>query len=297
MFLAVNGEQLIESFAGLFGRIVKVAVAAELSGNHFENGQPAGVRVGNGFENKRRKRCIRIRGALNDLIIGWVGPRFGPFFDRGGQAGDHEIHEQVDADVAGRRAAQHRRKGSAEQAFFQRVDQLLVGDGLAFQVAFDQGVVSFGHVFDQGFPFAFRQRLHVRRNLHFGGLAVVVVAVGFQRNQIDNSLEIGLCADGKLENNRFGCQALGRVRDGAGKIGAFTVQFVDEDSAGHVIFSGKFGDLFRLHLDAVHRIHQDQRDIRSLEALLGIGYKVLVTGRVNQTDGVFFPWQLKKSAG
>jgi hypothetical protein len=69
--------------------------------------------------------------------------------------------------MMGRRTAEDRCKGARKDTFFQGIAKLLVGDGLPFQIAFDQRIIGLGHIFDECFPLCFHRVLHVGGDLDF----------------------------------------------------------------------------------------------------------------------------------
>jgi hypothetical protein len=62
-------KQLIEAFLVLFGGVVKIAVTAEFPGDDLEDCQTAGIRVGDGFDNKAGERVPPGPGALSMTFV------------------------------------------------------------------------------------------------------------------------------------------------------------------------------------------------------------------------------------
>ena len=115
-----------------------------------------------------------------------------------GRVIDDEIHDPVGADVAQAGAKDHGEDLVFANGVVQRRDQVFLRNGSLFEEFFEQGVVAFGHQFDQLFVLGLGLVFHVGRNLNFFSLAVAAqfVGVGLHGHQIDHAAEVLLFPDG-----------------------------------------------------------------------------------------------------
>ena len=262
-----------------------------------EDGEAAGIRVGHRLEDLGRQGPVRVRYQLHPGIGAGFAPRDRASLLRGGQEEVNGVQQQAGSQVGGRRAAQHRDEGPLEDPLLQAAVNLLRGELPFFQEFFDQGVVAFGGVIHQIAPQLGDFVLKLIGDGPAGLGATRGPGVGLQIDEVHHPLKAGLLADGKLEGHGLHFQDILNALDCRGKVGPFPVQLIDKEQAGQLIVVGGLPDLFRAHLDAVHRVDHHHRPVPHVEDGPGIRQKVVVSGGVGQINGVFFPLVMVKGAG
>jgi hypothetical protein len=108
-------------------------------------------------------------------------------------------------------------------------------------------------------------------------------------DEVHHTTEIALRADGHLNRDRVGPQALGDAVDGAPVIGACAIHLVDQTDARHAITVGLAPDGLRLGLHARHAVKDHHAPIQDAQAALHLGRKIDVTRRVDDVDLVAAP--------
>ena len=73
------------------------------------------------------------------------------------------------------------------------------------------------------------------------------------------------------------------------EIGPDDVHLVDEDEARHLVLVGLPPDRFRLGLDALLGVEDDDAAVEDAQAALDLGGEIDVAGRVDQVDGAVAP--------
>ena len=133
--------------------------------------------------------------------------------------------------------------------------------------------------------------------LEFGGdlavfddLAVVTPEVDCAHfHQIDDSLEVGLEPDGKLEHHRIVTELVAQGAGDAMGVGAGTIALVDEGDARHLValHLPVHGDGLGLH--AGHGAEDEHGAVEDLERTLDLDGEVDVPRGVDDVDVVVFP--------
>src|SRR4029077_20979811 len=103
-------------------------------------------------------------------------------------------------------------------------------------------------------------------------------------DEVDYAFELVFLADGNLDGDRLGIEALADGIDGMLKIGAHLVNLVDKADTRHAIFVRLTPDFFRLRLHAVYCIEYCYRAIEHAQRALHFGGEIHVPGRVNNID-------------
>ncbi len=294
LFLAEDHEELVVALAALLARVVEASLRPEGPGENAEDVEPAGVGVGHGLEDERGERGLRVGGTLDFRAAVGVGPLAGAEVGGRGEGGDHEVEQEIDADVARRRAAKHRREGALQGPLAQRRPELFLRKGFPLQVTLDEGVVRLGDVFDQGLPLAFDDLGHLRRDLRGFAFPVLAVDEGLAADQVDDPAEPRLGADGQLQDDGLGLEEAFRLLEGAPEIGALAVELVHENRARQFEIVQEIPADLGLHLDAVHGVDEHQGPVGRLQAGLRVRKEVLVARGVEQGHGVLFPGELVK---
>ena len=154
-----------------------------------------------------------------------------------------------------------------------------------------QGIIALGHHLDERFVRFLGGVRQIGGDIALFALAVTIgsVGIGFHADQVDHALELALGADGDLDGNGGAAEILLDVGEGALEIGAFAVELIDDDGAGELEIVGEAPDLFGLHFDAGHAVHQDQGRIGGHQRSAGIINKDVVAGGVEDIDFGLLP--------
>ena len=118
---------------------------------------------------------------------------------------------------------------------------------------------------------------------------VIVVHFGLHANQVDDTAEAGFLADGKLDGNCVGAQALAHHADNAHEVRTHDVHFVDVSNAGHVILGGLTPHRLALGLHAAFGAEDRHGTVQHAQAALHFHGEVHVAGSVDDVDPVAKP--------
>ena len=108
-------------------------------------------------------------------------------------------------------------------------------------------------------------------------------------DQIDDAFEFIFLADGNLNRDWLGIEALADGVDGMLEIGAHLVDLVDETNSRNAVFIGLTPDFFRLRLHAVNRVKHRNRAVEHAQRPLDFGGEVHVAGSINNVDANIAP--------
>ncbi len=119
-----------------------------------------------------------------------------------------------------------------------------------------------------------------------GAEHVLLVDDGLAVDQVDDALEVGVGADGELDGDGVGAEALADVGDGAAEVAAEAVELVDEADAGHDVALGLVPDGLALGLHAADAAEDDDDAVQHAHAALHLDGEVDVAGGVDDVDVV-----------
>ena len=103
-------------------------------------------------------------------------------------------------------------------------------------------------------------------------------------DQIDDSDELIFLADGNLDRDGLGAEALADGIDGVLEISTHLVDLVDKADSGHAVFIGLAPDFFRLRLHAVDRVKHRHRAVQHAQRSLDFRGEIHVAGSINNVD-------------
>ena len=170
---------------------------------------------------------------------------------------------------------------------------LLDGELLAAEVGLHEVVVGLGDGLDQLLPVLGDHVGHVGRDLLDGVvLALLDLAAPGQRahlDQVDDSDEVVLRADGQLDRQRLGAEPVLDGPHGEVEVRAELVHLVDEADARDVVLGGLPPDLLGLRLDPFLAVEDRDRAVEHPQVALHLDGEVDVPGGVDDVDLVVFP--------
>ena len=132
----------------------------------------------------------------------------------------------------------------------------------------------------------------IRRNIALFALAIAIRREEnrLHSNQIDHALKFLLGADGDRHRHRGAAEYALHSIQGPLEIGAISIQSIDHDGARKVELVGEAPDLFRLHFDSGHAIHQHQHGIGRGKRGSRVIDEDVVARRIEDVDLGFFPF-------
>src|SRR5215469_7605830 len=318
--VGVHLEKAADAFARLFGRVVNIAAGFQDAGIDADIGHVADKRVGHDFERKRGKRLIVGRTPQNRVVILGIDA-----FDGGNIHGRREIiddgvEQWLNALVLERGASQHRNDFHRQSRFADGLPHLFDGERFAVQVFVHQLVVVLGDVLDHFAAVVFvklfvdggalQRRRYVGtridkiripqlldfKDFEFGAQSFFEPYNHFLFEKIDASDEVVFSAEGKLEGNGVGSEALAHGADGVVKVSAHLVHLIDERETRNAILVRLAPHGFRLRLHAGNGIKNRDGSVKNAQRTLHFHRKVHVAGRINNIDAVFLAGAVPGSA-
>jgi hypothetical protein len=168
----------------------------------------------------------------------------------------------------------------------QRLDDLLVADLVALQVALHQLIGDLGDLLHQLLAVGLRARGLLRRDLDLGRVAAAgaLVAVGAHVDEVDHAAALLLAAHRDLGRHDVlperGLERLER----AVEVGPLTVEHVDEQHPRDVMLGGDLPQPARADLDAHHAVDHEDRRLADAQRAERVGDEARLAGRVEQVD-------------
>ena len=101
--------------------------------------------------------------------------------------------------------------------------------------------------------------------------------------------ELVFLADGKLNGDGLGTEALADGIDGMLEIGTHLVNLVDEANSRDAVLISLAPDFFRLRLHPVHRVKHRHRAVQHAQRAFHFGREIDVAGRINNIDANVAP--------
>ena len=123
----------------------------------------------------------------------------------------------------------------------------------------------------------------------FGAHGLVLPDDRLHVDQIDDAFELVFLADGNLNRDGLGIEALADGIDGMLEIRTHLVHLVDEANSRDAVLVGLTPDCFRLRLHAVHRVKHRDRAVEHAQRALDFGREIHVAGRINNVDANVAP--------
>ena len=114
-------------------------------------------------------------------------------------------------------------------------------------------------------------------------------------NDIDDASEIRFLTDGQRERHDRTREGVGRRVERVTEIGAFLVHFIDNHKTRKQKLVGVTPRFFRLNLDAVDRIDDDQSAVGDAQSRARVRNECGVSGRVDQIDFRVFVFEMSET--
>ena len=203
------------------------------------------------------------------------------------------VEQGGDADVVQGRAAGDGDDRTGHHPFPETRHEILGAEFAALEVSVHQLIVGLGDIFDQDVTVSLGIFGHVGGNIdRFCRFLVAVKMEGLHGNQIHDPGKSAFGADGKGEDRDLLPQAGADAFHRFGEVGALPIHPADEEEAGKLEFVGILPDLFRLKFDAPDGVDEDHGPVHDPEAAFRVKSKIGITGRVDDVDPVFFPFDV-----
>ena len=290
--VGVHADQTPDALVVSSARVDEHLPAADDATVDADVGQAPDVRVGGDLEDEGGGGRIGV-GQTHHRTFGLrVEPAHGLPVERRRQKVEHGVEQQLDALVLERRTSQDGEQCPAQGGLAQRGADLLGRNRLLLQIEVGHVVVDVGQAHDQILATPGGRAGQLGRDLGHDLLCAVaiVVADGAHLDQVDQATELGFLADGHLDRDSHGVEAITDGLDSPPKVGADAVHLVDEADARHGETVGLSPDRFGLRLDAGDGVKDDDAPVEDAQRTLHLGGKVDVAGRVDQVDLVAVPF-------
>jgi hypothetical protein len=245
------------------------------------------VLVADRLEHERDRRLLLVgldRERLVGLRIDGLDLRL---VERRRQERPHAVEQALDALVAQRRSAEHRRDLPVDRGLADAADQVLERDLVARQELLAEVVAGLGQLlFEEGALLGGHLGV-LGRDLvedEAGALRLVVVFDRLHLHEVDHADEVLLGAHRDEHGDRVRSEALLDRLHGLEVVGADPVHLVDERDARDVVLVGLAPDGLGLGLDPGDRAEDADGAIEDAERALHLGREVDVAGGVDQVD-------------
>src|ERR1700722_1957428 len=211
---------------------------------------------------------------------------------------DDGVEQRLYALVFERGSDYHRKYFQRNGRFAQRGAQRVRADLFAFEKFVQDFVVVFRDALNQLGVEGFRFLLQVGGNF-FGDVlrahGVVDPDDRLHFQQIDDATEFIFLADGNLDGNGLGAEALTDGIDGVLEIRTHLVNLVDETNSRDTVFIGLPPDFFRLRLHAMHSVKHGDGAIEHAQRTLDLGCEIDVAGRIDNFNADIAPGAGRRS--
>ncbi len=267
----------------------QVGIVLQHARADLEIRHPAGEGIRHRLEDKGRDRFGVGDGPLNVLPVQLSGP--GAPLDRGGEVVDHEVQDEVGADIVQGGSAQHREEPHLPDRRPQAFRQAFRGQRSLFEELLHQGVIALRHHLDErflGFLGRFGQVL--------GDLSLLAppassgfVGVALHPDQVDDAAELALRAERQLDGDGEAAEILLDAGEGPVEAGVLPVQLVDDQRPRQFELLGERPHLLGLNLDAGDPVHQHQGGVGGHQRGPRVIDEDVEAGRVQKVDFALVP--------
>src|SRR5487761_244851 len=270
----------------------------------------ADVRVRHDFESERGEWLI-VRGTPQFRLFG-VGrnPLDGQNVGRRRQIIHNRVEQGLYALIFERRACQNGDELQSQRRAAHRSAQLRRLELMFGKIFREHGVIVLGNVLDDLFAMLFvklrtdgrgfdcrgdiRARLLKRRIpellegnvFEFRAESFVLPDNGALLDEVDDADESVFLAEGKLEGNGVGREALAHGANHVVEIGAGTVHLIHKGDARDAILVGLTPNRFRLRLHTRDRIKNRDGPVEDAKGTFDFNGEIDVAGRVNDIDAI-----------
>ena len=266
---------------------------AQMPGVHADERELSDKRVRHDLEHERRKRLVVVRPPLDrNLFVVDRAAYHRRHVQRRWQQVHNGIQHVLDTLVLKCRTANHRENLLRDGAPPQTGHDLLGRDGLAFDVLLEKMLVAFGGRFDQLvviLPRLFNQFGWDFHFVVFCAQRLVAPHARLHADQVDDTDEVLLRSDRKLDRHWSAIQSLDDRFDGMEEVRSDAVHLVDEADSRHRILVGLPPYRFALRLNSGHGVEHRHRAIEHSQAAFHLRREIHVPRRVNNVDLMIAP--------
>ena len=298
LLVGVHLEELTDALLLTLGGVQNLLALSCGTGVHTGVGQLTVERVSCNLERQRCEGlvCGCLTGQLL-FLVGGVGADDVRNVQRGGQVLNHSVQHGLNTAVLECRTTEN---GECLAGDNQLTDTSLdLGDGqlALFEVLLHELFASLSNSLNQLSTVLLSLLNQVSRNLlnlvrgahgHVTlGVAGPDVCLHFE--QVDNTEEVALSADGELNNQRACAQAVDDGLNGEVEVSTHLVHLVDEADTGDIVLVSLAPNGLRLGLNTFLAVEHSNCAVEDAQGALNLNGEVDVTGGVDNVDLVVLP--------
>ena len=200
------------------------------------------------------------------------------------QVVDDRVQQPVRAQPRGRDAAGDREDVAGVRALLERVDDLVVGDLLALEIALHQRLGVLRDLVHQLLAVLLRLVGERVRDRDLAAGALGGVRVGLHVHEVDQAVELVLCADRDLGGHDVRPEGVLERVQRAEEVGPLAVEHVHVDQPGDVQLLRALPQPARRDLDAHHAVDDEDGRLAHPQCTQRISDEARFTRRVDQVD-------------
>ena len=284
-------ENTADALLAVLRRIVDIRAGVQRAGVNAEERELSDERIRHNLERECRERCaVRCRTVILFACVG-VHTRDRRDIRRCGHVVDDRIEQGLNPLVAVRRAARHRRHLTGDGRLADGTADLVLGQLLAAEVLLHQLIIRLSACLKELVAVLCCLLLVLGGNLDLiGHLAeIILVDDGIHLHEVNDALELILCADRQLNRHRVRIETLAHHLHDVEEIRARDVHLVDVRHARDIVTLCLTPDRLRLRLNTAAGGQHGDRAIQHAQRALYLDRKVNVTRRINDIDAMVFP--------
>ena len=284
-------NQTSDALLLVLGGVIDIGAALQRTGVAAEIGKPSDEGIGDDLERQTREGRAVVRVTGFDLAGLGVGSRDVIDVERRRQVGDDAVQELLHALVAVGRSAEDRGQLQGNGRLADTGFELLLGDLLVHEELFGQSVVAAGDRLQKLGSCGLGLLQQVGGNIDLLHILAEVILVngGLHGDQVDDTLEGILLADGKLDGESVGLEAISHHLHGVFKVGAVDIHLVDVGDTGNLVLIGLMPDGFGLRLDAALCAEHGDSAVQNAQGALNLDGEVHVARRIDDVDTETLP--------
>ena len=277
--LAARHEQLADALLVMGAGVHHLRVVGHRALVDAEEVDAARERVGARLEHVGEHLALGVgleREALLDLDAPcWTGRR---------EVVDDRVEQAVGAQAGRGDAAGDREDVAVVGALLERVDDLVVGDLLALEVALHQRLGVLGDLVHQLLAVLLGLVGELVRDRDLRAVAVGVVLVGLHVHEVDQAAQLVLGADRDLGGDDVRAERLLERVERAEEVGPLAVEHVHVDQPRDAQLLRALPQPARGDLDAHHAVDDEDRGLAHAQRAERVGDEAGLAGRVDQVD-------------
>jgi hypothetical protein len=277
--------EVADALLGVRARVEHLVVAAQHALVDAEEVDAPRERVGLRLEDVGEELLVLVR------LEGDVRKLHRAVLHRRGQVLDDRVEQTVRREVARGHAAGHREDVAVVRPVLQGVDDLVVGDGVALQVALHERLGDLAHLVHQLLAVLLGQRPQVVRDRDLPAVVAVValVLVGAHVDEVDHPADVLLGPDRDLGGDDVPPERrLERVQR-AEEVGPLAVEHVHEDQARDVELLGALPQPLGVDLDPHDRVDDEDGRLADAQGPERVGDEAGLAGSVEEVDLAVLP--------